>query len=111
MKKMLSFVIILLPWCISFFILSLININKDFLLFYFILSFLFYISISTYIYNILKSNEYKKDFLLNIVLLYLINQSYNFLLFYYNNLFSLCLFSIAEILVVLKFIINDNIRK
>ncbi len=108
MKKLLSFLIILLPWYISFFILAFINSKNSFLLFYFSISSILYIAISYYIYNTLKNNEYKKDFLLNIVLLYLVNQSYNFLLFYYNNLFSSTLFAISEFLIVLKIFINDK---
>lgn len=108
MKKLLSFLIILLPWYISFFILAFINNNNSFLLFYIGISSILYIAISYYIYNTLKNNIYKKDFLLNIVLLYLVNQSYNFLLFYYNNLFSSTLFAISEFLIVLKIFINDK---
>ncbi len=107
MKKLLSFLIILIPWYISFIFLCLIN-NNSFLLFYISISSILYIAISYYIYNTLKNNEYKKDFLLNIVLLYLVNQSYNFLLFYYNNLFSSTLFAISEFLIVLKIFINDK---
>lgn len=107
MKKLLSFLIILLPWYISLIFLYLINKNS-FLLFYISISSIVYINISYYIYNTLKNNEYKKDFLLNIVLLYLVNQSYNFLLFYYNNLFSSTLFAISEFLIVFKIFINDK---
>lgn len=107
MKKYLSFLILFIPWLFSLSILSFINKYNCFTLYYYILSIIFYISISLYTYKKIENNYYN-DFLLNIILLYITNQFFNFIIFYYQNIFSSILFGISQLLILLKMFIEDK---
>lgn len=88
MKKLLCFIILFIPWLISlFFIFTLNKIS----LIYSIISIVFYFFYTIHIFIKIKNNKYK-NILLYLCLFYIINQSFNIILFYYKNtLFSLIL--------------------
>lgn len=107
MKKYLSFFILFIPWLFSLSILSFVNQFNRFTIYYYLISIILYISISLYIYTKVE-NSYYNDFLLNIVLLYITHQSLNFIIFYYENLFSSILFGISQLFILLKMFIEDK---
>lgn len=85
MKKLLSFTVLFLPWIISFTLLPFSNIKISLFLLYFIfISCLFYIYISLFIYNKLKNTRINNNFNLIIIILYILNQTFNILILYYN---------------------------
>lgn len=85
MKKLLSFTILFIPWIISFTLLPFSNIKITlYLLFFIFISFLFYIYISLFIYNKLKDDRLNNNFNLIIIILFIMNQSFNILVLYYN---------------------------
>lgn len=94
MKKILSFIILLAPWFTSFILLPFKKdiINIPFLLYFIFISILFYIFITLLIYNKLKKEYLNNNFILNIVLLYFFNQTFNlFVLYKCNTLISIIL--------------------
>lgn len=107
MKKTLSFFILFIPWLFSL-IFIFFNQFNIFNFYYFFLSFIFYIFISLYFYDYLKHVEYDNNFLLNVILLYLINQSFNIFIFYYHSIFSSSIFGIAQVLIIIKIFINSK---
>ena len=86
MKKLLSFTILFIPWIISFILLPFTNIKISlFLMYFFFISLLFYIYISLFIYTKLKDNRLNNNFNLTFIILFIMNQSFNILVLYYNN--------------------------
>lgn len=109
MKKIISFSILFVPWLFSIIFLPFIT-NVDFLIIiYIILSIIFYFCLSLFLYNLIKYDLYNKDILLSYVLIWIITQSFNFILFYFNNyIFSL----INAILLLITFkYLNYNLKK
>ena len=104
MKKLISFFILFIPWLFS---LSIIVFNNSFYSFFYlifiIMYFIFYIILSIHLYKKIKYNTYQENFVLYLSLLYIINQSFNLSLFYYNNiLLSICL-GICHIILFIKY--------
>ena len=86
MKKLLSYTILFTPWVISFTLLPFTKTKLSlYLLFFIFISFLFYIYISLFIYNKLKDNRLNNNFNLTFIILFIMNQSFNILVLYYNN--------------------------
>ena len=103
MKKIISFLILFIPWILSLIIILNNNFNIITIT-YTIISFLFYLLFSIQLYKKIKLNNYDNDFILNLCLFYIINQSFNICLFYYKFIIlSIMLFiSIIIILYNLK---------
>ena len=101
MKKILSFLILFTPWNISLFIIYLTNLNIYSFCFI-LLSFLFYLLFSKYLYNNIKKDFINSDFLYNISLFYIINQSFNLCLFYYKFIFFSIILFICMIIILSK---------
>lgn len=109
MKKIISFSILFVPWLFSIIFLPFIT-NVDFLIIiYIILSIIFYFCLSLFLYNLIKYDLYNKDILLSYILIWIITQSFNFILFYFNNyIFSL----ISAILLIITFkYLSYNLKK
>ena len=100
MKKILSFLILFIPWSLSLLIIPLNKIN----IFYIIISIIFYFILGLYLYKTIKLNNYNNNFILNTTLLYITTQSFNICLFYYKyTILAIILFiSIIFILYKLK---------
>lgn len=102
MKKLLSFTILFIPWIISFILLPFTNIKISlFLMYFFFISFLFYIYISLFIYNKLLEEDLSTNFILAIVILYILNQSFNILVLYYNYYLLSFIFGIFSFIPIL----------
>ena len=101
MKKLLSFIILFTPWNISLFIIYLTNLNIYSFCFI-LLSFLFYLLFSKYLYNNIKKDFINSDFLYNISLFYIINQSFNLCLFYYKFIFFSIILFISMLIILFK---------
>lgn len=103
MKKIISFLILFIPWILSLIIILNNNFNIITIT-YTIISLLFYLLFSIQLYKKIKLNNYDNDFILNLCLFYIINQSFNICLFYYKFIIlSIMLFiSIIIILYNLK---------
>lgn len=101
MKKLLSFLILFTPWNISLFIIYLTNLNIYSFCFI-LLSFLFYLLFSKYLYNNIKKDFINSDFLYNISLFYIINQSFNLCLFYYKFIFFSIILFISMLIILFK---------
>ncbi len=109
MKKIISFSILFVPWLFSIIFLPFIT-NVDFLItIYISLSIIFYFCLSLFLYNLIKYDLYNKDILLSYVLIWIITQSFNIILFYFNNyIFSL----INAILLLITFkYLSYNLKK
>lgn len=109
MKKIISFSILFLPWLFNIIFLPFIT-NVDFLIIIYIsLSIIFYFCLSLFLYNLIKYDLYNKDILLSYVLIWIITQSFNIILFYFNNyIFSL----INAILLLITFkYLSYNLKK
>lgn len=109
MKKIISFSILYVPWLFSIIFLPFIT-NVDFLIIIYIsLSIIFYFCLSLFLYNLIKYDLYNKDILLSYVLIWIITQSFNIILFYFNNyIFSL----INAILLLITFkYLSYNLKK
>lgn len=104
--KYLSFLLIFIPWLFSPIIVLFVNKINSFILFYLLLLIILYIFMTIFIYKTLYSDNYNKDFLLNVILFYISNQSFNLMIFYYNNLLSSILFSVCQILIFVKILLN-----
>ena len=101
MKKILSFLILFIPWNISLIIIYLTKLNiysSGFIL----LSFIFYILFSKYLYNNIKNNLVNSEFIYNISLFYIINQSFNLCLFYYKFIFFSIILFISMTIILHK---------
>ena len=107
MKKLLSFTFLFLPWIISFILLPFSNIKPSlYLLYYIFISFLFYIYISLFIYNKLKESRINNTFNLLVLILYILNQTFNILILYYNYYFLslfIGIFSLVSLILLNKF--------
>lgn len=102
MKKLLSFTILFIPWIISFLLLPFTNIVLSLFLMYFIfISILFYIYITLFIYNRLLEDKYNNDFNLTFIIIYILNQSFNILVLYYNYYLLSCFVGILSLFLLL----------
>ena len=103
MKQIVSFLMLFIPWILSLIIILNNNFNIITIT-YTIISLLFYLLFSIQLYKKIKLNNYDNDFILNLCLFYIINQSFNICLFYYKFIIlSIMLFiSIIIILYNLK---------
>jgi len=81
MKKLISFLILFIPWNVSLLVIYFTNLNLCSMIFI-LFSFILYLFITKYLYNNIKKNLINKDFIYNISLFYIINQSFNLCLFY-----------------------------
>lgn len=104
MKKILSFTVLFIPWILSFLLLPFSNIKISFFLLYFIfISILFYFYINLFIFNKIKEN-YSSNFSLLILILYILNQSFNILVLYYNYFLLSLFFGIFSFIPLVLFI-------
>lgn len=104
MKKILSFLILFIPWNISLSIIYFSNLN--FYSFIFILiSFIFYLLFTRYIFKVIKYDLVNNDFIYKLLLIYILNQSFNLCLFYYN------FFILSFVLLISMIIILYRIKK
>jgi len=72
MKKILSFIILYIPWTLSFTLLPFSNICIiPFLVFFIFISLLYYFFINLFIFK--QINYSIHDFLLSIIILYILN--------------------------------------
>ncbi len=107
MKKILSFLIILIPWFLS----SIVSpFNKEFYQtlnlpiytpnqYVFIFTWIIlYILISISIYFTIKDKNINRNYFLPLILTYIFNQLYSIVFFYYNNLF------LSAVVTILGFI-------
>ena len=101
MKKLLSFLILFIPWIISLFVIILTNLNIYSFIFI-LLSLIFYIILNKYLFNIIKNDLINSDFIFNISLLYIVNQSFNLCLFYYKFIFLSFILFICNIVILFK---------
>ena len=86
MKKILSFTILFIPWTLSFTLMPFsLSPITPFLLYYIFISLLFYIYLTLFIYNHIKYSTNINNFILFITILYILNQSFNIIVLYYNN--------------------------
>jgi len=99
MKKLISFLILFIPWNISLLVIYLTNLNFYSFLFI-IISFIFYLFFSKYLYNNIKKDLVNSEFIYNISLFYIINQSFNLCMFYYKFIF-LSIFLFISMLIIL----------
>ena len=107
MKKIISFLIILFPWFISLSILIYkLNFNINLFLFV-LLSTLLYIFISVILYKNILYNTINRDFLFYFSLLYILNQFFNFYVFYYKNYYISFILCIGELYSLYK-LVNKN---
>lgn len=110
MKKILSFTILFIPWLLSFTLLPFSKIEINYFLLYFIfISILFYIYFNLYIYNRLKYNSLNNNFILVVLILYILNQSFNILILYYNAYFLSIVVSIISFIPILLLMKNQDI--
>ena len=72
MKKVLSFLILFIPWNISLVVIYFTNLNLYSFIFI-ILSIVFYLFFSKFLYNNIKKDNINSEFIYNISLFY-INQ-------------------------------------
>lgn len=101
MKKILSYIILFIPWNISLIVIYLTNLN--YYSFYFILlSFIFYLLFSKYLYNNIKKDLINREFIYNISLFYIVNQSFNLCLFYYKFIFFSIILFISMLIILYK---------
>lgn len=98
MKKYISFFIIFIPWLLTIFIIPLNNKLNNLLIFYIIVSLLFYFFITLFLFRIIKKNIINKDIALSIILLYIFNQSFNLSIFYYKNFYITLMIALFMIL-------------
>ncbi len=106
MKNKLYILLIFIPYLLP---LSILFLKQNiFISYYILLSLLFYILLSYYIYIVLISNNTKKDFILNLSLLYISNIFLNLSLIYYNSFTSTFIFTICQLLITLKLYINNK---
>ena len=109
MKKIISFSILFVPWLFSIIFLPFIT-NVDFLIIIYIsLSIIFYFCLSLFLYNLIKYDLYNKDILLSYVLIWIITQSFNFILFYFNN-YIFSLINVILLLITFKYL-SYNLKK
>ena len=107
MKKLISFTILFLPWLLSFTLLPFSKINIScYLLYFLFVSILFYFYFNLFVYNIIKNNDINSNFILIIVILYILNQSFNILVLYYNSYFLSFIISILSFITLFLFIKN-----
>lgn len=106
MKNKLYILLIFIPYLLP---LSILFLKQNiFISYYTLLSLLFYILLSYYIYIVLISNNTKKDFILNLSLLYISNIFLNLSLIYYNSFTTTFIFTICQLLTTLKLYINNK---
>lgn len=87
MKKTISYIILYIPWLLTFILLPFKKfIFTGGIIYFILISLLFYTYITLFIYNKLKTSNISKNFLLNIVLLYFFNQVFNIFVLYKNNI-------------------------
>jgi len=101
MKKILSFIILFIPWNISLLIIKLTSSNPYSFIFI-LLSFVFYLFFTRYLYINIKKNLVNNEFIYNISLFYIINQSFNLCLFYYKFIFFSIILFICMIIILSK---------
>lgn len=111
MKKYISFLILFIPWLFTLFIIPFnTTINNLLCIFIFIfISLIFYFFITLFLHKLVCDNEYNKDLLLGIVLLYIFNQYFNANIFYYKNFylsFVLCFCQLISYLYIFKKVKN-----
>ena len=101
MKKIISFLILFIPWLLSIFIIFLSNPINNLLRIYIILSIIFYFIFTIFLYKKIEFNNYNNNSILYLSLFYIINQSFNIILFYYNNIMLCILLGIIMIILYL----------
>jgi len=101
MKKLLSFLILFIPWNISLVIIYFNNFSLHSFI-YIIISFLLYLLLTKNLYNKIKNNLINNEFIFNISLFFIINQSFNLCLFYYNFIFLSIILFISMIIILFK---------
>jgi len=101
MKKLISFLILFIPWNVSLLVIYFTNLNLCSMIFI-LFSFILYLFITKYLYNNIKKNLINKDFIYNISLFYIINQSFNLCLFYYKFIFLSIILFISMITILFK---------
>jgi len=86
MKKLLTFIIFIIPWMLSFTLLPFSKITiTPFLLYFIFISLLFYIYINIFIINNLIFSNLNNNLTLFVIILYILNQTFNIVVLYYNN--------------------------
>lgn len=101
MKKVISFLIIFIPWNVSLFIIYFTNLYFNSLVFI-IISIIFYLLITKYIFYIIKNDLANNDFMYKLSLFYILNQSFNLCLFYYKFLFLSIILLISKLVILCK---------
>ena len=104
MKKILSFIILFIPWFIS---LSVILANYSNKLF-FILSFLLYLLITLINYFCLKLDYFDNDILFYFIFLYIFNLFFNFMTVYFNNFIFSIVLGLIQVFILLIYVIKLN---
>lgn len=99
MKRILCFFILFLPWLFSIFFIFSLNIT------YSLISIIFYLLFTLYIYKITKNNTYNNK-LLYLSLFYIINQCFNIVLFQYTNIYLKIFLGFFMIILLFKIIKN-----
>ena len=100
MKKIISFILLFIPWLFSIFFLFYHHKIT-----YCIISIIFYFLYTLYIFKIIQNNTYN-DKLLPLCLFYIVNQSFNIVIFYYNNIILNFSLGLAMIFIFFKTIKN-----
>lgn len=101
MKKLISFLILFIPWNISLLVIYFTKLNIYSLIFI-LISFIFYLFFSKYLYINIKKDLVNNEFIYNISLFYIINQSFNLCMFYYKFIFLSIILFISMIIILFK---------